>query len=269
MRDVPVGASPDRGGSVSDIGSGMNGKPTRGTDAESVLGVPAIRVAVCDPRRWFREALAQRLNDEPDIRVLWTMATVEELDTAPWVADVLVLSLEDWINRRTVEALTVLCQRHPDAAVVGLTSGDDERAFAWPRLRRSGVATLVARTAGTPALVDELRRLGTGAAGSGGAGPAGGGRRGRAAEAARTGGDRRVRALLSPREQEVLEWLAAGRTVTEIAAGLGVAPKTVANCKQSLYRKLGVHHQAHAVATGLALGLLVADVHDRAMASWS
>jgi DNA-binding CsgD family transcriptional regulator len=95
----------------------------------------------------------------------------------------------------------------------------------------------------------------------------GGGRR--PTDADPHGVDRRVRALLSPREQEVLEWLAAGRTVSEIAAGLGLRPKTVANCKQRLYRKLGVHHQAHAVATAIALGLLVPDVHDRAMASWS
>jgi DNA-binding CsgD family transcriptional regulator len=81
--------------------------------------------------------------------------------------------------------------------------------------------------------------------------------------------ERRARALLSPREQEVLEWLAAGRTVSEIAEGLGVRPKTVANCKQRLYRKLGVHHQAHAVAAALGLGLLVPDGHDPVAATWS
>ncbi len=224
-------------------------------DAAGALDVPAVRVALCDPRRWFREALAHRLNDEPDIRVLWTMAAPEELDAAPWVTDVLVLSVEDHLDRRTVDALTALCERHDGAAVIGLTSGPEQISLLWPRLRRTGLATLVSRTAGIPALVDAVR-----SASQPGRRPPDGDPH---------GVDRRVRALLSPREQEVLEWLAAGRTVSEIAAGLGLSPKTVANCKQRLYRKLGVHHQAHAVATALGLGLLVPDVHDRAMASWS
>ena len=215
---------------------------------------PVVRVALCDPRRWFREALARRLNDEADIRVLWTMADAEELDAAPWVADVLVLTVDDHLDRRTVEALTGLCDRHPAAAVIGLTTGPQQISLLWPRLRRTGITTLVPRTSGVPALVDALRGMSS---------------RSGVIDVDPAGAGRRVRTLLSPREQEVLEWLAAGRTVSEIAAGLGLRPKTVANCKQRLYRKLGVHHQAHAVATALSLGLLVPDDHDRAMASWS
>jgi DNA-binding NarL/FixJ family response regulator len=233
----------------------MDGDPEVDLDAEAALAVPALRVALCDPRRWFREALAHQLNLEPDIRVLWTMATPEELGATPWVADVLVLSVDDHLGRQAVQVLTDVCELHPGAAVLGLTSSPEQISLLWPRVRRTGLTTLVSRTGGIPALVDELRRV------------AGGGRR--LGEGDPHGVDRRVRALLSPREQEVLEWLAAGRTVSEIAAGLGVRPKTVANCKQRLYRKLGVHHQSHAVAAALSLGLLVPDVHDRAMAAWS
>jgi DNA-binding NarL/FixJ family response regulator len=225
------------------------------TDAAAAFAVPVVRVALCDPRRWFREALAHRLNDEPDIRVLWTMATLEELDAAPWVTDALVVSIDDRIDRRTVEALALVCQRHPTAAVIALASAREQLSVLWPRLRRTGLTTLLARTEGIPALVVELRRQ------------RGDGRR--PGTAPPLGVDRRARSLLSPREQEVLEWLAAGRTVSEIAAGLGLAPKTVANCKQRLYRKLGVHHQAHAVATAIALGLLVPDTHDQTVASWT
>ncbi len=222
--------------------------------AGGVLGDAVVRAALCDPRRWFREALAHRLNDEPDIRVLWTMADPAELADAPWVADVLVLSLGEHPERRTLGALAELAERHPTGAVVGLTASPEQAASLWPRVCRGGVRDLVPRTAGVPALADALRRAGAG--------------RG-LADGERRPPERRVRTLLSPREQEVLEWLAAGRTVVEIADGLGVRPKTVANCKQRLYRKLGVHHQAHAVAAALHLGLLVPDVPDRALAAWS
>jgi DNA-binding NarL/FixJ family response regulator len=199
-----------------------------------------IRAAVCDGRRWFREALARRLNAEPDVRVLWTMGTLEELDATPWVADVLVVSVDEYLDRRHVEQLAVLCRRHGGTPVIGLTAADDDVAMVWNRLHRTGIATLVSRGSGVPALVEVLRQFG-----------------GDAPVEPERRAERRTRALLSPREQEVLEWLAAGRTVNEIADVLGLRPKTVANCKQRLYRKLGVHHQAHAVATALSLGLLV------------
>jgi DNA-binding NarL/FixJ family response regulator len=217
------------------------------------VAAPVIRVALCDARRWFREALARRLNEEPDIRVLWTVRTLDELDEVPWVANVLVLSIEDQLDRRSIEQLAIVCDRHPGAAVIGLTSGEASVATVWGRLYRTGIATLVSRASGVPALVGVLRHHGGGAA---------------ASDPDPERSDRRLRPLLSPREQEVLEWLAAGRTVSEIAVALGLRPKTVANCKQRLYRKLGVHHQAHAVATALGMGLLVPSIHERAVASW-
>jgi DNA-binding NarL/FixJ family response regulator len=225
-----------------------------GIPAPMALAAPVVRVALCDARRWFREALALRLNVEPDIRVLWTMATLEELDTAPWVVDVIVVSVGDRLDRRTIDALGLVCRHHRSAAVVAMASDREQLPLLWPRVRRTGVATVLARSDGIPALVDELRRQ----RGEGGRRPV----------PAPPDGDRRARTLLSPREQEVLEWLAAGWTVNEIAAGLGLAAKTVANCKQRLYRKLDVHHQAHAVATAITLGLLVPAAREQPVPSW-
>lgn len=55
-------------------------------------------------------------------------------------------------------------------------------------------------------------------------------------------GIRRINAgsLLTPRELTVAREFATGRTYTEIAGRLGVAPKTVRNQLQSVYGKLGV-----------------------------
>jgi DNA-binding NarL/FixJ family response regulator len=65
---------------------------------------------------------------------------------------------------------------------------------------------------------------------------------------------------LSPREQEILALLAAGRTQTEIAAALVISPKTVATHIQHLLAKLGVHSRAQAVATAFQLGLVEPEV---------
>ena len=61
-----------------------------------------------------------------------------------------------------------------------------------------------------------------------------------------------------PREEErrLLQLLAGGRATAEIAAALGVAPKTVRNRSSQLYRRLGVRSRAQAVEVAERRGML-------------
>ena len=61
---------------------------------------------------------------------------------------------------------------------------------------------------------------------------------------------------LSQREQEVLRLTAEGATSKEIAAGLGLRPKTVENHRARILDKLGVVNTAAAVRVALARGLV-------------
>ena len=61
---------------------------------------------------------------------------------------------------------------------------------------------------------------------------------------------------LSPRQLEILELLAEGRTQKQIAAALVISPKTVGTHIQSLLARLGVHSRAQAVAEAYRLGLV-------------
>ncbi|HVJ97502.1 MAG TPA: LuxR C-terminal-related transcriptional regulator [Acidimicrobiia bacterium] len=61
---------------------------------------------------------------------------------------------------------------------------------------------------------------------------------------------------LTEREREVLTEIAAGRTNKEIAARLGIHPKTVMHHSSAIYRKLGVKTRAEAAATALRSGIL-------------
>jgi DNA-binding NarL/FixJ family response regulator len=56
---------------------------------------------------------------------------------------------------------------------------------------------------------------------------------------------------LTPREREVLDLLALGRSQDEIAQELFITPKTVATHLQRILSKLGVHSRAQAVAFAL------------------
>ena len=46
---------------------------------------------------------------------------------------------------------------------------------------------------------------------------------------------------LTPREIEVMTWLAKGRRVSEIAAALARSPKTISTLRSRVFRKLDVH----------------------------
>ena len=54
-------------------------------------------------------------------------------------------------------------------------------------------------------------------------------------------------ANLSPREREVLDWLAAGRSNKAIARELQISPRTVEIHRSNMMSKLGAHHAAEAV----------------------
>jgi DNA-binding NarL/FixJ family response regulator len=61
---------------------------------------------------------------------------------------------------------------------------------------------------------------------------------------------------LSPREQEILELIAAGLTNQEIADKLVISPETVKKHTGSIYGKLDVRSRTEAVARARVLDLL-------------
>jgi two-component system nitrate/nitrite response regulator NarL len=62
--------------------------------------------------------------------------------------------------------------------------------------------------------------------------------------------------LLTQREMMIVFLMSAGYTASEIAKLLELRPRTVENRKRSIYEKLGVGNQSHAVAKAIWLGLL-------------
>ena len=54
-------------------------------------------------------------------------------------------------------------------------------------------------------------------------------------------------ASLSPREREVLDWMAEGRSNKSIARQLDISPRTVEIHRANMMNKLGAHHAAQAV----------------------
>lgn len=61
---------------------------------------------------------------------------------------------------------------------------------------------------------------------------------------------------LSPREAEILNWVAAGKSNPETAMILGISEATVGTHLKRLFTKLGVHDRVSAVLAGFKLGML-------------
>jgi DNA-binding CsgD family transcriptional regulator len=57
---------------------------------------------------------------------------------------------------------------------------------------------------------------------------------------------------LTEREEEILRWVARGKTNREIASLLFVSPHTVRKHLEHAYAKLGVHSRAAAIAATFA-----------------
>jgi DNA-binding CsgD family transcriptional regulator len=64
---------------------------------------------------------------------------------------------------------------------------------------------------------------------------------------------------LTAREYDILASIGRSLTIRQTARRLGIAVKTVENTQVHLFRKLGVHSRAEALAAAYALGLLRPD----------
>ena len=64
---------------------------------------------------------------------------------------------------------------------------------------------------------------------------------------------------LTARESDILRSIAAGHTVRQTARSLGIAEKTVENTQARLFRKLGAHNRAGALAAAHGWGLIEVD----------
>jgi DNA-binding NarL/FixJ family response regulator len=197
---------------------------------------------------------------ERKLRVL----VVDDHDVVHWGFRVL-LGEQPWVERclaaRTgAEALALLPTLKPDVALVDLFLVGESGADVCDSIRRASPSTRVllisgagrmsaaaARAAGASGFVSkdlEAREV---------------------VRAVRTVGlgmtvfppkSDQPAPLLSEREREVLDLIAAGSTNREIAARLFLSPHTVKEHTSALYRKLNARNRAEAVQRAQRVGLL-------------
>ncbi len=199
---------------------------------------PPIRVAIVDDHPVLREGTAALLGAQPGLAIVGTAGSIDEAESLVAATDIDVVLLD--VRLGTDSGLRWLAAPGADEqrpAVIVLTSYDyPQYAEAALRLGASG---FVLKTAPISELLDAIRRAAAG-------GLAFGVRPGRAGSVAR----------LSERELDVVRLVVDGRSNDEIAARLGIGPKTVESHLRRLFERLDIASRTELATRALREGWL-------------
>lgn len=215
-----------------------------------------LRILVADDHAILREGLAMLIAAQPDMEVVAQASNGREAVrlAESMHPDVVVLdvSMPELGGAEAAERIRACC---PSVRILALTRHADQGYMR--RMLRAGVAGYVVKKSAADALIGAIRTV------------AGGGTYieptlAGAAMARAFGAPSRTRAqqdrdLLTVREEEVLRWIAWGRSNKEIAAELGISIKTVESYKASAMQKLDVRTRAAIMRYAMSRGWLSED----------
>lgn len=199
-----------------------------------------------------REGLKRVAMDDPDIRIAGEAATGAEaisalaLDTKDYDVVILDLSLPD---RNGLDVLAAVAYSRPRLPIL-ILSMEREEEYAI-RALREGASGYLEKSSAPQLLTTAIKRLAAG-------------HKYLSAEMAErliAGGKRRRKIerphdLLSRREFEVFLAIASGRSVSTIAADLGLSVKTINNHRAAVLAKLGMKSTADLVRYALRQHLI-------------
>lgn len=206
-----------------------------------------IRVLVADDHPGFRSGLRALLATVDDVVWVGDAATGQEAigRTTDLQPDVVLMDL-NMPGAGGVAATRAITTAHPHVAVLILTMVDDDRALS--EALRAGARGYVLKGAGRAELVRAVRAVAAGEAIFGAS-------IARRALAAAASGPGPILPELTARERDVLDLVARGVANPDIAARIGIAPKTVRNHVASILAKLDVRDRGAAIVRAREAGL--------------
>jgi len=202
-----------------------------------------IRVLLADDHTLLRSGIKALLEDEPDIAIVGEAADGREaVRLAHLLRPNLVLMDIAMPLLNGLEATRQIKREHPEINVLVLTMYDHEEYFR--QVLEAGASGYIIKRAAANELVAAIRAVSSGES---------------VLSPAITslllddylsGENRKDEAdpnALSPREREVLQLIAEGKTSREIADILSVSVKTVQSHRASLMRKLDLHDRGQLI----------------------
>jgi DNA-binding NarL/FixJ family response regulator len=216
-----------------------------------------IKVLIVDDHRMLAEALEVLLAGEDGLEAMGTAGTADEaLEMCRRVCPDVVLMDIDLPGTNGIEATARLLEICPGARVVAMTALRDQDLLA--DAVRAGASGFVPKTRAADELVGVVRRAAAGEIILPSGDVAGILWRLKDTRQLQLNVDRRFN-LLTPREIEVLQAFAQGRSTREVAQDLVISPKTVQSHVERILTKLEVHSKLDAVVLALRHGVLRLD----------
>lgn len=211
-----------------------------------------LRILLVDDHVLFRKGLVRLLDAQPDFEVVGEAADgLEALEQARSVRPEVVLMDLRMPTCDGLEATRLIKRELPSVRVVMLSVSEEEQDFL--AAVRCGVDGYLVKSMRPEDLFLELRGLVKGQA------PLS---RSMTSRLLRQLADRGGAAVplvspgvLSPREREVLSFVAEGLSNAEIAELMGIATNTVRNHVRSILEKLGVRNRVQAAVYATRIGL--------------
>jgi DNA-binding NarL/FixJ family response regulator len=216
--------------------------------------VTAARVLIIEGHPVLRGVIRMACDDSPALEVVGEVAEGQDalIAAAEVHPDVVVidLTLQDMEWTEVVRELRAL---RPATRFLALTSKADDRALL--ATFRASLEGVIEKTAGVASIVEAVERVALGSR----VVTAEHERRamrelGRMVRGARE--STQPTALLTEREIEVLQLLAEGMTLHQVARRLRISPRTVETHVRKTYRKLGVHNRVQALRQAASLGVV-------------
>jgi two-component system, NarL family, invasion response regulator UvrY len=209
----------------------------------------SLKIAIADHHMIIRRGMQLIVAKRPGWNIAAEAATAEELLDALRRErfDVVVLDLA-LRERSGIEVLAQIRREHPQVPVLILAS-EPEELFALHCLR-AGARGYVQKDSTADEILGAIERVAAGRTWLSAAVT-----EQLAADLIRPH-DKQPHELLSPREFEVFRMIAAGRSMTDIAASMNVSVKTASTYRTRILEKTGFHTNADIVAYAIRTGLI-------------
>jgi two-component system, NarL family, response regulator len=203
---------------------------------------PAIRVLCVEDHRIVREGLALIINQEPDMKIVGSCATVEEAIELYRTLrpDVTLMDLRLGAASG-VDAIKGIRKENPNARIIVLTMYEgDEDIF---RAHQAGASTYLLKDMLSSDLVRVVREVHAGG-------------RPVLPEVQARLAERASMPTLTSREVEVMQLISQGLRNKEVGAMLGITEGTVQIHVKNIFAKLNVNDRTGAVQVAVRRGLI-------------
>ncbi|RME69839.1 MAG: DNA-binding response regulator [Chloroflexi bacterium] len=214
-----------------------------------------IRLLLVDDHQIVRAGLRMMFAAEPDMEIVGEVSSGEEAVQAARTLkpDVVIMDLA-MPGMSGIEATRQIKEASPDTAVLALTMYEDEQYFF--EMLNAGASGYIPKRAAPDDLVSAIRVVNQGNVFLHATLAKFLMKEVSASEGISTPLPRPDSEPLTPREKEVLTYIAEGFTNREIAEALVISIKTVDRHRENIMRKLNLHNRVELVKYAIEKGLI-------------